>query len=365
MVFQPLKSKKLIVVVLFVLLLVAFRIALASIMVWYVNRIIDETPGISGAVKEVDIAFIQGAYQLNQVNLYQEGDNLQQPLLLAPQIELSVLWSALFEGRIVTEIMMIEPKISLFDQPKDDVIESDSVLNEKTWLGLATDLTPLAIDKLTVVRGAFVMDAKDQLKRASFSVEDVELEASNIAVAPQSPQIAELAFSGKVQGTADLSLTASFDPNEKVPTFDMDLEMDKINVSYLDALVKFYSPVDFEAGHIDFASELKAEKGAVTGYFKVGIYELEVFSWQEDAIEDDDNPIELLGEVAGGMVAEIFENNDEQLIATRIPISGDLSNPDISAWVAFKGVVKNAFVQAYDLKLEDSINGLKVTSPSE
>ncbi|MEP1871646.1 MAG: hypothetical protein ABJJ44_19100, partial [Paraglaciecola sp.] len=95
------------------------------------------------------------------------------------------------------------------------------------------------------------------------------------------------------------------------------------------------------------------------------IYELEVFSWQEDAIEDDDNPIALLGEAAGGMVAEIFENNDEQLIATRIPISGDLSNPDISAWVAFKGIVKNAFVQAYDLKLEDSVNGLKATSPSK
>ncbi|MEP1553654.1 MAG: hypothetical protein ABJJ91_13285, partial [Paraglaciecola sp.] len=185
MVSQPLKSKKLIVVVLFVLLLVAFRIALASIMVWYVNKTIDETPGISGSVKEVDVALIQGAYQLNQVNLYQEGDNQQQPLLLAPQIELSILWSGLFEGQIVTEIVMIEPKVSLFDQPKDDIIESDSVLNEKTWLGLATDLTPLAIDKLTVVRGAFVMDAKDQLQLASFSVAEVELVATNIAVAPQ------------------------------------------------------------------------------------------------------------------------------------------------------------------------------------
>lgn len=365
MISRPLKSKKTIVLVLLVLLLIAVRIALASIVVWYVNTIIDEAPGISGSVKDVDIALIQGAYQLNDVNLYQDGDNLQQPLLSASQIELSVLWSALFEGQIVTEIVMIAPKISLFDQSKDNIIESDSVLNEKTWLGLATDLTPLAIDKLTVVRGAFVMDAKDQLKRASFSVEDVELEASNIAVAPQSPQIAELAFSGKVQGTADLSLTASFDPNEKVPTFDMNVEMDKINVSYLDALIKFYSPVDFEAGHIDLASELKAEKGAITGYFKVGIYELEVFSWQEDAIEDDDNPIELLGEAAGGMVAEIFENDDEQLIATRIPISGDLNNPDISAWEAFKGIVKNAFVQAYDLKLEDSVIGLKETNPTE
>eukprot|EP00919_Chromeraceae_sp_WS-2016_P071529 GHVR01169348.1.p2 GENE.GHVR01169348.1~~GHVR01169348.1.p2 ORF type:complete len:102 (-),score=15.61 GHVR01169348.1:142-447(-) len=82
------------------------------------------------------------------------------------------------------------------------------------------------------------------------------------------------------------------------------------------------------------------------------------FSWHEDVIEDGDNPLLLMFEMIGGALATLFANDDKDLVATRVPIEGALDDPHVSTFDALSGILKNAFIEAYSLKVEDSVSGL-------
>ena len=304
-----------------------------------------------------------GAYAIDEVNIRQTGDGKDLPLFNAERIDISILWSALLKGELVTAIVLVKPTVSLYDRPQDKVFESKAITDEKTWLGLARNLSPFTINTLNVNNGTFTMEAKSQLKRAEFTVENIQLEVSNIANAKGPNTIAKVNMTGDIQNHTKLAVNASFDPNTVKPTFDINLEMSKLPVSYVDAIIKFYAPFDFEAGQIDMASELKAVDGKLDGYVKAGIYQLEVFSWHEDVVEDGDNPVLLLIDLLGSALASLFENDNKDLVATRIPIKGSLDDPSISVLDALSGILKNAFIEAYNLKVEDSVPGLD--SPKE
>jgi sRNA-binding protein len=55
-------------------------------------------------------------------------------------------------------------------------------------------------------------------------------------------------------------------------------------------------------------------------------------------------------------VNTVFKNYREKQLATKIPISGDLSNPDVDTWTAVVKVLENAFVQAISPDLDGSVN---------
>ena len=358
------KSKKTkiisLLVILFALLMV--RMAAPSIATWYVNRTIEKTQSIEGAVGGVELAIFAGAYSINNINIRQAGDSQEFPLFMAEKMSISLLWSALFKGKLVAELTLTKPTIGLYDRPKDKVFEDPAITDEKTWLGLANNLTPFSINTLTVENGTFVMDAQSKLKRSEFRLSNIQLLLTNIANIKGQNTEASVNMTGDIQNQAKLTLTGTFDPNTIKPNFDLNLEMAKLPVSYVDALMKFYAPFDFEAGEIDMASEIKSQQGNVTGYVKVGIYHLDIFSWHEDVVEDDTNPIDLGIEMLGGMLATLFENDNKELVATRVPIEGNIDSPDISNWEAFVGILRNAFIQAYSLKVEGSVGDDNSTS---
>ncbi|WP_339721108.1 DUF748 domain-containing protein [uncultured Paraglaciecola sp.] len=362
--YQSFKLSRIIMICLLVTLILA-RVAAPSILTWYANRTIENTQGISGTVADVDLALISGSYSIFQGNIRQTGDGQELPLFVWERMDISILWSALLQGELVAEIVLIAPQISLYDRPQNKVFESAAVTDQKTWLGLARTLSPFAIDKLTVKNATFSMDAESKLKRSRFTVQNIQLTVTHISNSKEKDNIAQVVLQGDIQDHAKLLINGTFDPNTQEPTFDINLEMAKLPVSYIDSLMKFYAPFDFEAGQIDLACELKSIEGKVTGYVQAGIYELDVFSWHEDVVEDGDNPIRLMLDIVGGALATLFENDNKKLLATRVPISGVLDNPNVSTFDALLGILRNAFVEAYSLKVENSISSLKAPSKSE
>jgi len=354
-----------VVIVSILLFLLLVRVSAPSLVTWYTNQTIQQTEGINGIISDVDLAIFKGAYTIHSVNIRQTGDGQDRPLFTAKRIDISILWSALFTGELVAEIAIINPTVSLYDRPEDKVFESKAITDEKTWLGLARNLSPFSIDRLTIENGTFTMDAESQLKRAELTVQNIQLTASNIANAKGPGTIANVVVTGDIQNHTKVIINASFDPNTAKPTFDINLEMAKLPVSYIDAIVKYYAPFDFEAGEIDMASELTSVDGQVSGYVKAGIYQLDIFSWHEDVVEDGDNPVLLFIDMIGGALASLFENDKKDLVATRLPITGSLDDPSVSIIDALFGLLKNAFIEAYDLKVEDSVLGVEATDKAK
>ncbi|WP_438865448.1 DUF748 domain-containing protein [Neptunicella sp.] len=339
-----------------ILVLVILRLAAPDVVKWYVNQSIDQSAGISGSVGDVDLYLWRAAYQLNNVEInQQDSQGKSYPLLNAKSVSMSLLWSSILAGHWITKMHFERPDIVLLKQAKQSAIKSDAILDEQTWIQLANKLVFFSIDTLTVNHGTFRFRAVAEQQQADFFINQLNGSVTNVTKQQQSTSMAQAEFTGKVLGKAGLRFSASFDPRIKQPTFDVDIAMSKLSAQHLDQLLDFYAPFDIEAGQVDISAELVAQQGQVDGYVKAGIYDLDIFSWHEDVIKDKDNPFALLIEMTSGLVAGLLENQRHDLVATRIPISGTLDDPDIPLTTAIAGLFHNAFIQAYKMDVEDLI----------
>lgn len=141
--------------------------------------------------------------------------------------------------------------------------------------------------------------------------------------------------------------------------------MQRLSVKDIEGLIAFYAPFDLEAGHIDGAVELAAKDGELTGYVKAGVHQLSVFSWRKDVVEDGDNPLQILFEAASDLVAEVLENDKSKLVATRVPIQGTIDNTETSVFSAVVAVLQNAFLQTFDMEIEDIVSFEQVAESEE
>ena len=157
-------------------------------------------------------------------------------------------------------------------------------------------------------------------------------------------------------GDAKINFDGKLDPFSKKANFDINLELERFSVKSIESIIDFYTPFDFEAGSIDGAMELAAHDNQLEGYVKAGIYDLEIFSWREDIQKDDDGLFTLIFEGTSDLVSSFLENDDSELIAARVPISGKLDNTDISTFEAVISVLQNAFFDAFKMKVDNVIS---------
>jgi hypothetical protein len=323
-----------------------------------INYAISTTPGISGSVGDVDIALYRGAYQVNDIALYIEDGQQQKPLIKVSQLDISVLWSALLNGAVVAELAFTHPAFYYLDTAGQDTNVNPKVKDEKTWITLVKRLAPFSIDRVDIIDGVIALATFSDERKTITEIQEVNGQITNLTNSRSfsGSLVTQMAVQGKIAGVCPLAMSGSYDPYARNPTFDFDVEMQRLPVKQIDHLISFYTPFDFEAGEVDFAMELAARQGQVQGYVEVGIYHLDVFDWQEDVVKDGDNPFEWLFEGLAGGMSEILENDKKDLLATRVPLEGKIDNIDTPLLPAIGAILKNGFIKAFDMKVDKVIS---------
>ena len=87
---------------------------------------------------------------------------------------------------------------------------------------------------------------------------------------------------------------------------------------------------------------------------QTGTQAIEVRSVAIDEL-DEQNLFASLWEAIVGTTAETLEDQDEDRVATRIPISGRVDSPDIGFVRTLGNVLRNAFLDAFIPELENSV----------
>src|SRR5688572_3964771 len=105
------------VVLAIVALLVAVRAVLPIAIERFANETLDDLEGYSGHIEDVDLALIRGAYVIEGVQVVKTGGKVPVPFFSASEIDLSVQWGALLDGRIVSEIDVRSPKVNFVTEP--------------------------------------------------------------------------------------------------------------------------------------------------------------------------------------------------------------------------------------------------------
>jgi hypothetical protein len=79
---------------------------------------------------------------------------------------------------------------------------------------------------------------------------------------------------------------------------------------------------------------------------------MEIFNWQQDVAAKDKSLLSGAWEALVGGSSWLLKNQREDQFATRIDIDGDLKAYDVSRWQAFKAILRNAFVQAFNNRFD-------------
>lgn len=347
---------RLAVTVLAVLLLLLLVRALLPVGIeWYANRKLDASTAYGGSIGDVDLHLYRGAYRVENVTIEKITGAVPVPLFDAERVDFSILWSALLDGALVSDIEFHEAEVHIVDSEDD---EKDQLGKEENWLAVLNGFVPFRIDRVTVENGALHFHNFDPGRNIDVFIYAIAARAENLTNSSDLSKtvVGTISGTGKAVGSGSVEFDGAFDPGTRYPTFNLNGRVSDVPVMALDSLIKAYAPFDVEAGQLTVTTELAAKDGAVTGYVKPLVTELEVFDWRDDVVRDDDNPLQVVWEGLVAAAAEVLENQEKDQLATRIPVEGRLDKPDTSPWSALVNILRNAFIDAFTPAYENSVS---------
>ncbi|QPG05591.1 DUF748 domain-containing protein [Salinimonas marina] len=336
------------------LVVLAIRIALPYAAQWYINRTLSQPGEYQGRVGDVDLMLWKGAYSLDNLLIIKQGGSLSRPLFQSDSIEFSLLWSALMDGAVVGTVTLRRPEINFIDATDDS---QDQVGVSENWLNLASQLFPLQIDKLEIINGRIGFYNPDTAPPIEVALHAINGAAFNLVNSRDLSKdlVARAQFQANTAEQGTLALNAKLDPSTRKPTFDIDVQAKNVALVNFKNLLDTYAPFDLEAGSLELAAELASDDGHLKGYIKPILHDVTVFSWKGDIVEDDDGFFAGIVEAGSALIAEIFENQSEEQIATRIQLSGNLDDPDTPILPAIGAIIENAFINAIQGTVEGSV----------
>jgi len=316
----------------------------------YVNRVLDRAEGYHGTIGDVDLALWRGAYQIEDVDILKSGGKVPVPLLRAPLVDLSVEWRALLEGSVVGEIWLESAELNFVSGPpsqRQSGVETD-------WRDVVRDLFPVKINRVTVRNGAIHWRSFASDPPFDVFLRDVELVARNLTNSADLPEkrVASLEFTATPMNAGRVEAKVSIDPYAELPTFDLDGKISGVALEHFNRLFRAYAGIDVERGRLRLFTELESDEGRFQGYVKPFFEDVDVLAMDE---VDEQGFFASLWESIVGTTVEAFEDQDEDRVATRIPISGSVASPDIGFFRTLGNVLRNAFLDAFVPALEHSV----------
>jgi hypothetical protein len=150
-------------------------------------------------------------------------------------------------------------------------------------------------------------------------------------------------ITGKFMGSGQTLVGASFRPETKGPDFALAASIENTDMRALNQLLRAYGKLDVAGGVFSVYTEMRVQNGAVRGYVKPLIRELDVYDTRQD---QGKGLFQKLYEAVAGGVSELLENFPRDEVATQATIAGPLDNPQASTWQVLINLIQNAFFQA-------------------
>lgn len=326
--------------------------ALAPVFVErYVNRALADMGEYRGRVSSVDLSLLRGGYALHDLEIVKASGATTTPFVTMPTMDLSLQWRALFDGEAVGEAVMQSPVVNFVQSPGEAQSQYGTGVN---WPQEIRDLFPFKLNVVRVVDGLVTFRAPGIAAEESMTARDVQVELRNLT---NVQGVAEDAFASidvdaHIMGKAPFKLTGSIDPNESVPTFDVDVSLEGAQLVDINPWLREFVKADAHAGVFSLYAELAAANGRFEGYLKPIMENPEFL----EPDEDKGKPFKKAWEALVGFAAKIFENRAEDQVATQVPLSGEFENPNAGLLPAFVNLLRNAFVGAFAHALEGTVS---------
>lgn len=334
-------------------ILIAIRIALPFVATKVANDFLGSNlPGYRGHVDAVHFALIRGAYQVEGFYLDKIDTVLKRetPFVEVDNIDLSLAWGALLKGKIVGKVYLDQPVISF---TKDKVTPADVVKDTATLRTLLDVGMPIDIDRVELENGSVHYKDPFSSPVVDISIDNIYVLAENLqnTVSPLSLLPSTVIMDADVYG-GHITVDAKLNLLLEYPTFDIQAEVEHLNLPDLNAFFKAYGKFTVQTGDFSVYAEVAAKDGGFKGYAKPLMLDLKMLGPDDK----DENVMVKLWEGILDAVVFVFKNQNEDQLATKIPLLGKFNNPRPNILYTVYEVLKNAFITALNPSLDYEIN---------
>jgi len=329
------------------LVLIAFRLYLPTLVKNYVNKVLADLPGYYGHVEDIDIALIRGAYVINELYLNKVEAETQIPFINLPKTDISIEWKSLLKGEIVSEIILAEPTVNFVQEEQ----EGEEAATGDDWSEALTDLVPIKINRLEMHDGKFSYIVAGSEPAINLEIRSLELVADNLRNVEAEPQTlpSPMKLTGSSIGNGNLTIEGSLNLIREIPDADLSLALEGVDMTALNDFSSHYANLDFEKGRFDLYSEIAIADGFLTGYIKPMLVDSEL-------IGPEDKFVEKLWEGFVGFFKFALKNQGTNTLASKVPLEGDLNNLESSTWTTITNVIKNGWIQAFTQAVDEDVN---------
>jgi uncharacterized protein YhdP len=345
------RNRILIVVGVLLVLAVAIRAALPIVVRDYMNRKLAALEAYQGHVADVDIELWRGAYGLDGVEIVKRDGKHNTPFFSSPRIDFSVEWRSLMKGSVVAEAKFMQPQINLI-QSKNE--KEEQLGKEVNWADQLKELVPIRLNTVTVQDGTVTFRTPGIQTSDALVAHHVSGIISNLTnvVEQNKETFAEFDVTANVLQGGAAKVSGSVDPLARTPTFDVNLAVERVQLPQVNPWLRQYLKADAASGDFQLYLEVAAADGKFKGYAKPLMQNVDMHG-----LEDENKP--LLKRMWEGLVdfgTKIFENDQKEQVAARVPFSGAIQNPKAGIMETIASVLQNAFVGAFANSLEGSIS---------
>jgi hypothetical protein len=336
-----------------VIILTIIRLLLPSIVKSYINGKLNDLPGYTGHVDDIDIYLIRGAYRIDGLVLRKKTDPLKYPFLRIKHTDLSLEWKAIFKGRLVGEIVM--------DQPAMHIIAATADISKEPakehWTKTLKAVMPMTINRLELTDGSISYLDFAAKPDVNLLIKNMKLTALNLANVEKigKPIPSTVTLTGTSIGNGKLKADMKINVLKEIPDFELNGQLTSVKLTSLNNFIEAKGKIDVEKGTLDMYSELEARNGHFDGYVKPFIKGIQVLDWKKD-VKKKGGIFQAAKEAVVNLFTKVVENPKTKKIATKVPISGNLNDPKTSGWQTFVGVLRNAFIKAFTQGIDGAIN---------
>lgn len=335
---------------------IAARAVLPISITRYVNAVLEDLPHYRGSIEDIDLALFRGAYEIHGMQLLRINGDSGIPFLNVERSDISIDWRALFNGEIVSSVLLVAPRLRYVIEDHDPEREPE----ESDIVEFVTGLIPVDINRLAIRNGSAELIKLNAEPEVNLHLKNITLEAANISnvVSTQRSLDTTAILSATSPGGGELKIRGRADLLKKTPEVDMSLSLENDRLPAWNTFSHHYAGVNFEKGSISLYGELAAANGTMVGYVKPILSGLE-FS------DRDDSLAEALWESLVGFAAYLLENKSNDTIATKVPFEGTFDAIDAQTLTGALNVIRNAWIEAFKRTVDDEISYEDAKNASE
>jgi hypothetical protein len=336
------------------LLLVAINFALEPVALHYANKALGDLKGYKGSIKDVDIHLYRGAYRIDTLVIDKTDKGKSQPFFKAAGIDISIEWKSLLKGAIVGEFSVEQPVLNFVKRGK----KVDAGGNND-FIATVKKLSPVNINFVEILDGEVHYIDLTSKPKIDIAAKQVFATARNLRnIEDKNNKLpSSIKLTANTSGNGKIKSSAKLNALKEIPDFDFNLELERMDLTYLKDFTDAYASFTFKRGKLYVSTELAMDEGNYNGYVKPVMENIKIIDLTPDTPKEKKRPfLKRIWEIVVGTGAEIVTNQPKDRLATKIPLKGNVNGGEKFTWTAIVNVLRNGFVKAFDKDVEGSID---------